>query len=92
VLSTISVKGEGIDELVEAVDRHRMWLESSGELAARRRRRSADEIEMLAVTALRERIGDLRGGTLLEDLAGEVLAGHTDPYSAADRLIAEVER
>ncbi|MGN6473908.1 MAG: methylmalonyl Co-A mutase-associated GTPase MeaB, partial [Mycobacteriales bacterium] len=92
VLSTVSAKGEGISELVEELDRHRAWLGESGELDKRRRRRAAEEIEALAVTALRERMGDLRGGELLDDLAGEVLAGKTDPYAAADRLIAAVER
>jgi LAO/AO transport system kinase len=91
VLSTVSVKAEGIDELVGAVDRHRAWLESSGELTIRRRRRAAEEIETLAVTELRERIGDLRGGTLLDELADEVLVGTSDPYAAADRLVAAVE-
>jgi LAO/AO transport system kinase len=92
VLSTVSAKGEGIDELVAELDRHRGWLEDSGELDRRRRRRVVEEIEALAVTALRERMGDLRGGDLLGDLADEVLSGKSDPYAAADRLIAAVER
>jgi LAO/AO transport system kinase len=91
VLSTISAKCEGIDELVETLDKHHAWLQETGELDNRRRHRAADEIETLAVTVLRQRIGDLRGGQLLDDLAGEVLAGKTDPYSAADRLVAAVE-
>jgi LAO/AO transport system kinase len=91
VLSTVSAKVEGIDVLVDALDKHWEWLKDSGELAVRRRRRAADEIETLAVTALRERIGDLRGGSLLEELAGEVRDGATDPYAAADRLIAAME-
>jgi LAO/AO transport system kinase len=90
VLSTVSSKNEGIAELVAELDRHNVWLTESGELDKRRRRRAAEEIEALAVTALRERIGDLRGGDMLSDLADEVLAGKADPYAAADRLIAEV--
>jgi LAO/AO transport system kinase len=91
VLSTVSSKNEGIVEFVEELDRHQAWLAESGELDTRRRRRAADEIEVLAVTALRERMGDLSGGELLGELAEEVLAGKTDPYAAADRLIAAVE-
>jgi LAO/AO transport system kinase len=91
VLSTVSSKNEGIEELVETLDKHHAWMQDSGELEDRRRRRAAEEIETLAVTALRQRIGDLRGGELLGDLAAEVLAGKTDPYSAADRLVAAVE-
>jgi LAO/AO transport system kinase len=91
VISTVSAKAEGIDEVVETVDRHRDWLVSSGELDRRRQRRIAEEIEALAVTSLRERMGDLRNGTMLAELADAVLAGDTDPYAAADRLIAAVE-
>ena len=87
----VSVKNEGITEFVEELDRHQAWLLESGELENRRRRRAAEEIEVLAVTALRERMGDLSGGDLLGELADEVLAGKTDPYAAADRLVAAVE-
>ena len=91
VLSTVSLRSEGVTELVEALDKHREWLSTTDELTVRRKRRAAEEIEALAVTALRERIGDLRGGTLLAELADEVLAGTTDPYAAADRLVSAVE-
>ncbi len=86
VVATVAVRGEGLDELVEALQAHREWLESTGQLRARRLHRAAEEIEAIAVTALRERMGDLRGG-LLDRLAEDVLAGRTDPYAAADELI-----
>jgi LAO/AO transport system kinase len=90
IVKTIASQGEGNDDLVEAVARHREWLESSGTLQSRRTARIADEIEALAVTSLRETMGDLRGGTLLDDLAAKVVAGDTDPYAAADELLAAV--
>ena len=37
---------------------------------------------------LRERMGDLRKGRGLDDLADGVVAGELDPYAAADRLVA----
>jgi LAO/AO transport system kinase len=90
VVKTVASKGEGIDELVDALDRHHAWLVESGRLDAKRRARAADEIETIAVTALRERMGDLRGGTLLDELAGRVVAGELDPYAAADALVSGV--
>jgi LAO/AO transport system kinase len=90
IVKTVAARGDGIDELVAALDKHREWLESSGRLDARRRLRAADEIEAIAVTALRERMGDLRGGELLDSLAGRVVAGELDPYAAADELVAGV--
>jgi LAO/AO transport system kinase len=37
---------------------------------------------------LRSRIGDLRGDARLEALAARVVDGGTDPYAAADALVA----
>jgi LAO/AO transport system kinase len=77
-----------MDDVVDAIDRHRAWLEESGELDARRTRRARDEIEAIAVTALRERWGDVHGRSELDDLATAVVQGRTDPYAAADELLA----
>ena len=90
ILKTVASRNEGNDELVDAIDRHHEWLVSSGGLDARRRVRAADEIEALAVTALRRQMGDLRGGTLLDELAGRVVAGTIDPYAAADELTSRI--
>jgi LAO/AO transport system kinase len=90
ILKTVAARGEGVDELVEALQKHHAWLEETGELHRRRLRRAADEVESIAVTALRARMGDLRsghGGEALDDLAAQVVAGRTDPYAAADRLV-----
>ena len=60
----------------------------SGELERRRTRRARDEIEAIAVTALRDRWGDVHGRAELDELAAAVVAGETDPYAAADELLA----
>ena len=58
-------------------------------LASRRARRAREEIEAIALTALRARWGDLSGRTGLDDLSSAVAAGRLDPYAAADRLLEE---
>jgi LAO/AO transport system kinase len=88
IIKTVAVRGEGLDEVLEAVDKHRAWLERSGELDQRRRRRVRDEIEAIAVTALRERLAHVHGDDRLDALAERVLSGEFDPYSAADEIIA----
>ena len=88
ILLTVAQKGEGVAEVVEALDQHRAWLASSGELDRRRTRRARAEIEAIAVTALRSRWGDVHGRSELDDLAAAVVAGETDPYAAADTLLA----
>jgi LAO/AO transport system kinase len=56
----------------------------------RRVRRARNEIEAIAVTALRKRWGDVHGRSELDDLASAVVAGDSDPYTAADELIESV--
>jgi LAO/AO transport system kinase len=89
IVLTVAQTGQGVDEVVEKLDAHHAWMESSGELNRRRVRRARDEIEAIAVTALRARWGDVHARTELDDLADQVVAGKTDPYAAADVLLAE---
>ena len=87
VIKTVASRGEGVEEVVEALVEHRAWLERSGELAVRRRARAAVEIEAIAFSILRSRMGDLRGDQRIEVLADRVASGASDPYAAADALV-----
>ena len=69
---------------------HRAWLESSGRLQAAREARAAAEVEAIALGTLRARLGSLREGTALSDLAARVAAGRLDPYAAAADLIKDL--
>ncbi|EKX66556.1 methylmalonyl Co-A mutase-associated GTPase MeaB [Streptomyces ipomoeae] len=88
IVKTVAARAEGIDEVVEALEKHRAWMEERGVLAERRLARAAREVETIAVTALRERIGDLHGDRRLSALAERIVAGDLDPYGAADELVA----
>ncbi|MBA0051621.1 methylmalonyl Co-A mutase-associated GTPase MeaB [Streptomyces sp. AJS327] len=90
IVKTVAARGEGLDEVVEALEKHHGWMAERGALAERRTRRAAREIETIAVTALRERIGELHGGQRLDALAARVTAGTLDPYAAADELVEGV--
>lgn len=86
VLKTVASKGEGVADVVDALEEHGTWLRESGELQRRRVRRARNEIETLALTALRRRWGTLGDGDRLDDLAAAVVAGETDAWTAADEL------
>ncbi len=86
VLKMIAARGEGIDELVAAIDKHRVWALESGAGLVRRERRAAEEIEALAMESVRRRL--VADRTVLGGLAADVAAGLEDPYVAADRLLA----
>ncbi|MEC4018407.1 methylmalonyl Co-A mutase-associated GTPase MeaB [Streptomyces sp. H27-D2] len=90
IVKTVAARSEGIDEVVEALEKHRAWMEERGVLGERRAARAAHEVETIAVTALRERIGDLRGDRRLGALAERIVAGELDSYRAADELIAGI--
>jgi LAO/AO transport system kinase len=87
IVQTVAHTGQGIDEVVAALEGHREWMVASGELEQRRVRRARDEIEAIAVTALRERWGDVHAHGDLDDLAHQVAAGTSDPYRAANQLL-----
>ena len=88
IVLTVAQSGRGVDEVVRELDRHRAWLEESGELTRRRIRRAREEIEAIAVAALRDRWENVSGHDDLDALAEAVVAGEKDPYAAADELVA----
>jgi LAO/AO transport system ATPase len=83
-------KDNGVDQVLESVGKHRTWLESTGEGHRRRAERAAREIEAIALAALRGRMGDVHGSAALGALADRVVAGETDPYTAADELLGQL--
>ena len=86
-----SVQGsEGIDELWEAMDRHRAHLEERGQLEQKRRGRLLREVEGLAGERLRGGVRDALARD--RELADEIAARTTDPYRAADILIERLTR
>ena len=89
VLKTIAVKREGLDEVVAALDKHRAWMSANGELRRRRTARARAEIEAIALSALRA--SSVHGHAGVDDLAAAVVAGTTDPYTAADSMLAGLD-
>ncbi|MEZ0581104.1 methylmalonyl Co-A mutase-associated GTPase MeaB [Nocardioides sp. MH1] len=87
VIKTVATNGDGAADVVDAIDRHRAWAAETGEHERRRVRRARDEIEAIALTALRERWGDVGGGAVIDRLAEAVASGADDPYAAADELL-----
>ena len=88
VLKAVATTGEGIDDIVTAIDDHQQWAAQHGRRDDRRRRRHAAEIEALAWQRLHARwfaSGQPTGE--MGEVADAVRSGELDPYSAADRLL-----
>ncbi|WP_442914319.1 methylmalonyl Co-A mutase-associated GTPase MeaB [Kribbella sp. NBC_01245] len=88
ILKTVASRNEGVDEVVAKIGERLAWMKATGVLEERRRSRARDEIEAIAMTALRSRFAHLHGDSRLDVLAAKVAGGDTDPYAAADELIA----
>jgi LAO/AO transport system kinase len=88
ILKTVASRNEGVAEVVQAIEDRLVWMRGNGVLTERRQSRARDEIEAIATTALRARFAHLHGDARLDVLAAKVADGGTDPYSAADELIA----
>ncbi|MGN6608210.1 MAG: methylmalonyl Co-A mutase-associated GTPase MeaB [Jatrophihabitans sp.] len=88
IVKTVAARGEGIDQVVEAIAKHRAWMDEHGELSRRRRARAASEIEAIALGQVKLRFGQVHGSAALDAAAARVVDGSTDPYAAAEELVA----
>lgn len=89
IVKTVASDGEGIDELVGALDRHRTHAEADGSWQRRRLDRARTEIEALALATVRRRVR-LQDGADLDRWAADVRDGVLDVYTAADRLTRSI--
>jgi LAO/AO transport system kinase len=89
VLRTVALKGEGIDELVQALDRHFRYLERSGTLRERRRSRLRERVVEVVEDKTRRRLwGDAATNAWLEDRLAALESGQATPFGIADALLA----
>jgi LAO/AO transport system kinase len=87
VIQTVATRNEGVDELWDAIEEHRAFQESTGQLARRREARLRDELRDIVLTRLREDAGVRTSGEQFEKLVAQVTARELDPYAAAAELL-----
>lgn len=89
IVRTVAVRGEGVAELLAAIDDHGRYLDETGTGSRRRRTRARHAIREIALEAVRRRLAGVATGeeALLDALAGEVAGRNLDAYAAADRLL-----
>ncbi len=89
VLRTVAAKQEGVDDVVSALDRHAHYLETSGTLAERRRRRLHDRVVEIVERTLQQRLWkDPSTGAWLKERLPMLETGATNPFAVALDLIA----
>jgi LAO/AO transport system kinase len=91
VLMTVASKGEGITELVTALDRHHEYLKGTGKLAERRAKRLAARTRAVINRAVRQWVWDeTRAEELLAQRLADVTGGTRSPYDVAEEILDQV--
>lgn len=88
VVRTVAVEDQGIDRLVEAVQEHRRFLETTGALDDKRRRRAREETLQMIHGELFRRIRErLTADGELEALVEEIAAKRRSPYRTMREVV-----
>ena len=86
ILKTVATTGEGVPELVEAIDAFRAHSASTN--VSRRRERNESRLREI----ISARLLSMLEHEVVTAMADRVAAGEIDPYSAADELVASAFR
>ena len=90
VCKTVSITGEGVDELVQSLDDHFAYLKDSGRLHALQRSMAATDLETILYQELRKRILESLPTAEMADLVDQVARRRLDPYAAVARLLSHL--
>jgi Putative periplasmic protein kinase ArgK and related GTPases of G3E family len=84
----VASKGQGVAELIEALDRHHAWLAGSGTLAERRRGRLLDRTREVVDRATRRWVWqETRADQRIAGRLDEIVAGRVSPYEVAAEVV-----
>ena len=89
VVRVVATTGEGIPDLWVAVRSHRQHLEADDGVLRHRRDRLRAELRTIVAERFLERVDAICDGERFDDLVDAIEARRTDPYAAADELLAD---
>ena len=87
ILSTVATTGEGVPALLDAIDEHREYLDSSGGLREQRLQDARHQVLSIAQRILLEQVRQDTPEETLAGLVGQVADRALDPHTAAERLL-----
>jgi len=92
VIKTIAIKDEGLDELFIIIDKHKSFLSTAKiDSKAAGRMRLNRLAEVLSGQISDMLIGDDDVNEKLRDIKKEVIAGNLNPYSATEKILADLK-
>jgi len=87
IVRTSAQSGDGLPQLVDAIDKHRAWSRESGEYVERRRAAARSEVEALLQEALLRELAGRVGESRLAAAVARVAERSIDPYAAVEDLL-----
>ncbi len=87
VTLTVGTSGDGIDELITEIARHRTFLDGEGRLAERRRRRAQHELRVRAADSLLTRLNDHLDSEAGAGITNSMASGANTPAEALKDLL-----
>jgi LAO/AO transport system kinase len=88
IIKTVATRGEGVEELIDAIERHRQYVIDSGQLEQKRRRHLRDEVlDFVAERARRRADKKIGAATDIGRRIAEAPMADLDPYSIASDII-----
>jgi LAO/AO transport system kinase len=86
-VKTISTEGTGIQELAEAIAKHKNYLHQTGDWAARDRARLRSEVEAVLQEELMDRFMQSISQTEYEDALEKIIQRHASPDEVVRSLL-----
>lgn len=87
ICKTVAVRGEGVAELLAAIEEHRRYLEASGQRHTHARQRArAEFLDLLRHELLERLLDDLPDGEI-DRIVERVMSREVDPYTAAEIVL-----
>lgn len=88
IVKTVASRGEGVEELLDVVEKHRQYVIDSGQLEQKRRRHLRDEVlDFVAERARRRAEKSLGNGTEIGRRLAAAPLAELDPYSIAGDIM-----
>lgn len=88
VLLTVAARGDGVDALLQHLDTHYVWLQESGTLDERRRRRLLERTREVVDRATRRWVWDeAHAERWIQERLDDIVAGRVSPYEVASDVV-----
>ncbi|MBI4493769.1 MAG: methylmalonyl Co-A mutase-associated GTPase MeaB [Chloroflexi bacterium] len=90
IVQTVATEGRGIDQLVEAIARHRAYLEQSGHWRVRRADQARRQVVAIVEDRLKEQLERLLAQEGWVSRFDQVAERTQDPYAVAEAVVARL--